>query len=258
MGVIRLCLASLARNYTGTRTKGTGHVISCGRNWEQPAAIHVQSVGRFVDLLLGSECCFNSSCPAAVCLLYCPSSSSSSFFPGLSSATRQHCVCLVLSCDAGFWHLLACYAVFLFLYITKASERAFVKCFALESVSVDSSFCGYSPPFFAPKSTTIISYLILSSSPQVPRSCHCVAPPLTTSIMVQPGHLPMAAITKVKTTAQRGSRWLKRRFNSRRDSQGSAHARRLSIVGSISPIRINASHLTKTSRAHPRIFATRS
>ena len=142
--------------------------------------------------------------------------------------------------------------------LVKASKRAFVKCFAFESVFVDNSFCGYSPRFFAPKSTTIISYLILSSSPQVRRSCHCVAPPLTTSIMVQPGHLPMAAITKVKTTAQRGSRWLKRRFNSRRDSQGSANARRLSIVCSLSHVRIKASHLTKISRAHPRIFATRS
>ncbi len=48
--------------------------------------------------------------------------------------------------------------------------------------------------------------------------------------MAQPGHLPMAAIEKVRTTAQRGSRWLKRRFNGRRGSETSTDTRTLAIV----------------------------
>ncbi|KAF7506840.1 hypothetical protein GJ744_011186 [Endocarpon pusillum] len=47
--------------------------------------------------------------------------------------------------------------------------------------------------------------------------------------MAQRGQLPMAAIVKVKTTAQRGSRWLKRRFNGARGSQTSTDTHNLCI-----------------------------
>jgi hypothetical protein len=58
--------------------------------------------------------------------------------------------------------------------------------------------------------------------------------PLTAAfitLMAQPGQFSMCAIAKVKTTAQRGGRWLKRRLNACRGSQASTNTRNLSIVG---------------------------
>jgi hypothetical protein len=58
--------------------------------------------------------------------------------------------------------------------------------------------------------------------------------PLTAAfitLMAQPRHFCMVAIAKVKTTAQRGGRWLKRSLNACRGSQASTNTRNLSIVG---------------------------
>lgn len=63
----------------------------------------------------------------------------------------------------------------------------------------------------------------------------------------------MAAIVKVKTTAQRGSRWLKKRFNGGRGSRTSTETHNLCIVSLFSVVaRGNASE--QNSKGPPTNF----
>lgn len=137
----------------------------------------------------------------------------------------QTAQCLLVSCIFS----VVCYG-FLPLAFSPKSNKCALCIFCLQVTFLEDPVCKGSPHFVClpiPNRLTPHISFISKGSHQASTAQH----PRVILNMAQTGHLPTAAIVKIKTTARRGSRWLKRRFNGRRDSQASTDTRIISIVG---------------------------